>query len=31
VRSYRVVSNTPETRIASDHLPILVEVELAAS
>jgi exodeoxyribonuclease III len=31
VRSYRVVSDTPETRIASDHLPILVEVELAAA
>ena len=31
VRSYRVVSDAPETRIASDHLPILVEVEVAAA
>jgi exodeoxyribonuclease-3 len=31
VRSYRVVSDAPETRLASDHLPILVEVELSAA
>ena len=29
VRGYRVVSDTPEARTASDHLPILVDVELA--
>jgi exodeoxyribonuclease III len=31
VRSYRVVSKAPETRFASDHLPIVVEVDLAAA
>jgi len=31
VRGYRVASDTPEARLASDHLPILVEVELGAA